>query len=46
MKNTGDTTTTTILQPPWTLSGTTRVSWYQKGKIRKARPIWIYWSKR
>ena len=29
----------------WTLSGTTRVSRYQKGKIRKVKPIWIYWSK-
>jgi len=29
------------------LSGTTRVSWHQKGKTRKANvPIWIYWSKR
>jgi len=31
---------------PWTLSGTTRVSQYQKGKTRKIKPIWIYWSKR
>jgi len=23
------------LTAPWTLSGTTRVSWYQKGKTRK-----------
>jgi len=30
----------------WILSGTTRVSWYQKGKTRKVKPIWIYWSKR
>jgi len=22
------------------------VSWYQEGKIRKVKPIWIYWSKR
>jgi len=28
---------------PWTLSGTTRVSRYQKGKTRKVKPIWIYW---
>jgi len=31
---------------PWTLSGTTRVSRYQKGKTRKVKPIWIYWSNR
>jgi len=31
---------------PWTLSGTTHVSRYQKGKTRKVKPIWIYWSKR
>jgi len=31
---------------PWTVSGTTRVSGYQKGKTRKVKPIWIYWSKR
>jgi len=31
---------------PWTLSRTTGVSWYQKGKIRKVKPSWIYWSKR
>jgi len=30
----------------WTLSGTTRISRYQKGKTRKVKPIWIYWSKR
>jgi len=30
----------------WTLSGTTWVSWYQKGKTRKVKPICIYWSKR
>jgi len=28
------------------LSGTTRVSRYQKGKTSKVKPIWIYWSKR
>jgi len=22
------------------------VSWHQKGKTRKVKPIWIYWSKR
>jgi len=27
-----NTTTTTILWPPWTMSGTARVSRYQKGK--------------
>jgi len=32
--------------PHWTLSRTTWVSWYQKGKARKVKPIWIYWSKR
>ena len=30
----------------WILSGITRVSRYQKGKTRKVKPIWIYWSKR
>ena len=34
------------LTAPWTLSGATQVSWYQKGKTRKVKPIWIYWSKR
>jgi len=29
-----------------TLSGTTRVSQYQKDQTRKVKPIWIYWSKR
>ena len=29
-----------------TLSGTTWVSRYHKGKTRKVKPIWIYWSKR
>jgi len=28
------------------LSGTIRVSQYQKGITRKVKPIWIYWSKR
>jgi len=28
------------------LSRTTWVSWYQKGRTRKVKPIWIYWSKR
>jgi len=38
-----------LLQPfygPWTLSGTTRVSWYQKGKTWKVKSVWLYWSKR
>jgi len=30
----------------WTVSGTTRVSRYQKGKTILVKPIWIYWSKR
>jgi len=34
------------LEHSWILSGTTRVSRYQKGKTRKVKPIWIYWSKR
>jgi len=29
---------------PWTMSRTTRVSWYQKGKTRKVKPVWIYYS--
>jgi len=37
---------TIVLQLFWILSGTTWVSRYQKGKTRKAKPIWIYWSKR
>jgi len=37
---------TTILLLFWNMSGTTRVSSYQKGKTRKDKPIWIYWSKR
>jgi len=40
------TTHTIILLLFWILSGTTRVSRYQKGKTRKVKPIWIYWSKR
>jgi len=28
------------------MSGTTQVSQHQKGKTRKVKPIWIYWSKR
>jgi len=39
-------THTTVLRPSWILSGTTRVSRHQKGKTRKVKPIWIYWSKR
>ena len=30
----------------WTLSETSQVSRYQKGKTRKVKPIWIYWSKK
>jgi len=37
---------TAILRPSWILSRITRVSWHQKGKTRKVKPIWIYWSKR
>jgi len=39
-------THTNVLWPSWILSGTTQVSWHQKGKTRKVKPIWIYWSKR
>jgi len=39
-------THTTVLWPSWILSGTTRVSRHQKGKTRKVKPVWIYWSKR
>jgi len=35
------TTTTILCPPPWTLSRTTGVSRYQKGKTRKVKPIWI-----
>jgi len=42
----GQHTHTTALQPSWILSGTTRVNWHQKGKTRKVKPIWFYWSKR
>jgi len=38
-------TNTTVLQPSWILSRTTWVSQHQKGKTRKVKPIWIYWSK-
>jgi len=31
---------------PWTVFGTTRVNRYQKGKTRKVKPLWIYWSER
>ena len=27
---------------PWTLSGTTWVNWYEKGKTKKVKPIYIY----
>jgi len=39
-------THTTILQPSWIMSGTMRISRHRKGKTRKVKPIWIYWSKR
>ena len=39
------TTITIVLRLFWILSRTTRVSQYQKGKTRKVKPIWIYWSK-
>jgi len=45
-KTTTTATTTTILCPTWTLSRTTQLSWYQKDKTRKVKPIWICWSKR
>jgi len=35
-------TTTTVLPPSLILSGTTRVSWHQKRKIRKVKAIWTY----
>jgi len=28
----------TVLRPSWILSGTTQVSWHQKGKTRKVKP--------
>jgi len=37
---------TSILQPSWILSETNWVRQHQKGKTRKVKPIWIYWSKR
>jgi len=48
-KSLGDQLLLDLLQPfcgPWTVSGTTWVSRYQKGKTRKVTPIWIYWSMR
>jgi len=39
-------THTTIWWPFSILSGTTRVCRHQKGKTRKVKPVWIYWSKR
>jgi len=36
----------TVLRPSWILSGTTWVSWHQKCKTRKVKPVWIYRSKR
>jgi len=37
---------TTVLRPSWILSRVTLVSRHQKGKTRKVKPTWIYWSKR
>jgi len=45
-KQTGRHIHTTILLLFWNMSGTTRVSRYQKGKTKKVETIWIYWSKR
>jgi len=39
-------THTTVLLLVWNMSGSTRVSRYQKGNPRSLKPIWIYWSKR
>jgi len=39
-------THTTVLLLFWNMSGTTRVSRYQKSKPGRLKPIWIYWSKR
>jgi len=39
-------THTIVLRLFWILSGTTQESQYKKGKTRKVKPIWIYWSKR
>jgi len=33
-------------RPSSIFSGTTRVSQHQKGKTRKVKSVWIYWSKR
>jgi len=44
--NTSTHTHTTVLWHSWILSETTWVSQHQKGKTRKVKPIWIYWSKR
>jgi len=35
-------THTLVLRSFWILSGITRVSLYQKGKMRKVKTIWIY----
>jgi len=37
---------TAFLWPSWILSRNIQVSWHQKGKTKKVKPIWIYWSKR
>jgi len=41
-----NTDATVVLQLFWILSWTTSVNWYQKGKTRKVKLIWIYWSNR
>jgi len=38
--------TTTILRLSRFCLGLPRWAGYQKGKTRKVKPIWIYWSKR
>jgi len=35
-------THTIILWLFWSLSGTTKVSHYQKGKNHEVKPVWIY----
>jgi len=40
------TTTTTTTTTTLDCVRTIRVSQYQKGKTRKVKPVWIYWSKR
>jgi len=40
IRTTTTATATTVLQPPWTVSGTTRVSRYQKGKTGARASEW------